>query len=129
MRHAITIFAVDDVARAAAFYEAAVGARRRVDVGVYVELDLPDGPGVGVYQRDGFAKNTGRPNAPCTAGSTTGTEIYFRVDDVDAAVSRALAAGAVMLSPAATRPWGETVAYVADPDGNVLAFARESGDE
>lgn len=129
MRHAITIFAVDDVARAARFYEAAVGARRRVDVGVYVELDLPDGPGVGVYERAGFTKNFGRPNAPCAAGSTTGTEIYFRVDDVGAAVTRAVAAGAAMLSPAAARPWGETVAYVADPDGNVLAFAMPSGGE
>jgi predicted enzyme related to lactoylglutathione lyase len=126
MRHAITIFAVDDVARAARFYEAAVGAKPRLDVGVYAELDLPDGPGVGVYQREGFAKNTGRPSTPCGAGSTTGTELYFRVDDVDAALARALAAGAVMLSPTTARPWGETVAYVADPDRNVLAFAMPS---
>jgi lactoylglutathione lyase len=124
MRHAITIFAVADVARAAQFYETVFGARRRVDVGIYVELDMPDGPGVGIYLRDGFARNTGHAVTPPTAGATTSTELYFRVADVDATVARALAAGAELLSPAAARPWGEVVAYVADPDGNVLAFAR-----
>lgn len=123
MRHAITIFAVLDVARAARFYETVFGARRRVDVDVFVELDMPDGPAVGLYQRDGFARNTGRRTAPSAPGTTTSTEIYFRVADVEDAVARALAAGAAMLSPAASRPWGEVVAYVADPDGNVLAFA------
>ncbi len=126
MRHAITILAVDDVARAAAFYVEALGATPRLDVGVYAELDLPAGPALGVYLRGGFERNTGRAATPPAAGATTSTELYFRVDDVDAALARAIAAGAALLSPGAPRPWGEDVAYVADPDGNVLAFARAS---
>lgn len=125
MRHAITILAVDDVARAARFYVDALGAKPRVDVGVYAELDMPDGPAIGVYLRAGFERNTGRAATPLAAGATSSTELYFRVDDVDAALARALAAGAQLLSPAAPRPWGEDVAYVADSDGNVLAFARK----
>jgi len=126
MRHAITIFAVSDVARAARFYEAALGATPRLDVGVFAELDLPDGPAIGVYLRGGFERNTGRAATAPAAGATTSTELYFRVDDVAAALARALAAGAHLLSPAAPRPWGEVVAYAADPDGNVLAFAQPS---
>jgi lactoylglutathione lyase len=126
MRHAITIFAVDDVARAARFYEAALGAKPRLDVGVFAELDMPDGPAIGVYLRGGFERNTGRPATPPAAGATTSTELYFRVDDVAATLARALAAGAHLLSPTAPRPWGEVVAYAADPDGNVLAFAQPS---
>lgn len=124
MRHALTILAVDDVARAARFYETVFGWRRRVDVPVYVEFETPDGPGLGVYLRNGFARNTGRSPAPRVSGTTTGTELYFRVEDVAAAVARAVAAGAGLLSPAASREWGDEVAYIADPDGNVVAFAR-----
>lgn len=124
MRHAITIFAVDDVQRSVRFYETVFGARPRVDAGVYAELDMPDGPAIGLYQRAGFATNTARPVTRPAAGETAGAELYFRVDDVDACVERALAAGAALLLPAAQRPWGEVVAYVADPDGFVLAFAR-----
>ena len=124
MRHALTILAVDDVARAARFYETTFGWKRRVDVPVYVEFDTGDGPRLGVYLRRGFAVNTRCDPAPRVVGATTATELYFVVDDVDAAVARALAAGARMLSPCAPRDWGDDVAYVEDPDGNVIAFAR-----
>lgn len=124
MRHALTILAVSDLPRAARFYEEVFGWRRHVDVPVYVEFEIPEGPALGVYLRGGFARNTGRPAAPGVPASTTSTELYFRVDDVEGAVRRALAAGAELLSPPVPRDWGDVVAYVADPDGNVLAFAR-----
>jgi catechol 2,3-dioxygenase-like lactoylglutathione lyase family enzyme len=125
MHQLLTIFGVRDVERSARFYEAAFGWRRVVDVPVYVEFAVPDGPRLGVYQRSGFAKNTGRPSAPSVPETTTATELYFRVADVDAAASAALAAGAELLSPRAPRDWGDEAAYVADPDGNVIVFARE----
>jgi predicted enzyme related to lactoylglutathione lyase len=125
MRQAITILAVDDVERAARFYETVFAWKRQVDIPVYVEFTVPDGPGLSVYLRQGFARNTGRVVAPSVRGATTSTELYFRVDDVAAATARAVAAGAELLSPTALRDWGEEVAYVADPDGNVLAFAAK----
>jgi predicted enzyme related to lactoylglutathione lyase len=124
MRQILTILAVDDVARSARFYETVFGWRRHVDVPVYVEFEVEGAPNLGVYLRGGFARNTGRAPSPPAPDATTSTELYFRVDDVGAAVARALAAGAELLSPAAARDWGDEVAYVADPDGNVLAFAR-----
>src|SRR5262245_59831607 len=44
MRQLLTILAVDDLARAARFYEAAFGWRRHVDVPVYVEFETGSGP-------------------------------------------------------------------------------------
>jgi predicted enzyme related to lactoylglutathione lyase len=129
MRHVLTILAVADLTRAARFYETVFGWRRSVDVPVYVQFATPDGPGLGVYARQNFARNTRRDAAPSVAGTTTATELYFLVEDVGAAVARALAAGAELLSPAAVRDWGDEVAYVADPDGNVLAFARAGHEE
>ncbi len=43
-------------------------------------------------------------------------EIAFTVDDVPAALRRATEAGARLVQSPRQTPWGQTVAYVADPD-------------
>lgn len=119
----LVILAVADVARARAFYTAAFGWPVRVDVPVYVELEAPGGLRVGLYERRGFGRNTGRvPTAP-RPGELAPTELYLRVDDLGAACRDVEAAGARPLSPPAPRDWGDVVAYFADPDGTVLALA------
>ena len=50
-------------------------------------------------------------------------ELFVYVDDVDATVERLRAEGIRVLREAAEMPWGERVAYVADPDGNVVSLA------
>jgi lactoylglutathione lyase len=50
-------------------------------------------------------------------------EMFVYVDDVDAAVELMRDGGAKLLREPATMPWGERVAYVADPDGNPVALA------
>ncbi|WP_224192860.1 VOC family protein [Nannocystis pusilla] len=53
-------------------------------------------------------------------------ELCVYVDDVDATAARLEAAGApIVLAPTDT-PWGERVAYVADPDGNLVMLTREA---
>ena len=120
---AIVILAVDDVERASAFYRAAFGWRVRAAVPVYVELDTGGGTAVALYLRSGFGANTGAAALASPTTGTTATELYVRVDDLDDAVRRLSAAGARELSAAAPRPWGDTAAYFADPDGNVVAVA------
>ncbi|MCC7434306.1 MAG: VOC family protein [Methanoregulaceae archaeon] len=51
-------------------------------------------------------------------------ELYLSVDDPGAFFERALANGAEALSPLARRDWGDEVAYCADLDGHILAFAE-----
>lgn len=123
-RHVLTILAVRNLARSTAFYRAGFGWPLRVEAPVYVELELPDGRGLGLYTRDGYAKNTGEMPAAVPEGAITGTELYFHVDDVEVALQRLVAAGASVLSPAAPRDWGDVAAYVADPDGNVVVVAK-----
>ena len=127
VRHILTILAVRDLPRAVRFYRDAFGWPTTVDVPVYVELALPGGQRLGLYDREGFARNTGQPAAEWSGAGTTGTEIYFHCDDLDAAIARCAAAGATALSPRAERPWGDEAAYFADPDGNVLVLARPLG--
>jgi predicted enzyme related to lactoylglutathione lyase len=123
-RHVLTILAVRDLARAAAFYRAAFGWVLRVEAPVYVELELPDGRGLGLYLREAYAKNIRQMPVALVEAEITGTELYFHVDDVDEAVQQLVGAGARMLSPAAARDWGDFAAYLADLDGNVIVVAR-----
>ncbi len=123
-RHVLTILAVQDLQRSAAFYGQAFAWPVQVDTPVYVELALPDGRGLGLYQREGFGKNTGQVPTVVPAGELAGHELYFHVDDLAAMVSRLGDAGARLLSPAAVRDWGDEAAYFADPDGNVIVVAR-----
>ena len=123
-RHILTILAVADLDRSARFYRQAFDWPARVEVPVYVELALPDGRGLGLYRREGFAHNTGRTPAVVSDGGTTATEIYLHCADLDAAIARLDQMGAHRLSARAPRDWGDEAAYYADPDGNVLVLAR-----
>jgi len=123
-RQALTILAVDNLAEAVAFYDAALGWPHVVDVPVYVEMQHPTGQRLGLYVRDAYAGNTGLP-ATRTADDEVGSaELYFYVHDLDAAVQRLQAAGASVLSPRAARDWGDEAAYVRDPFGHVVVVAR-----
>ncbi len=123
-RHNLTILAVRDLERSIRFYRDAFGWPQCVDVPVFAQFTLPEGRGVGLYQQDAFAANTGiRPTLP-PAGRIGGAELYLEVDDLEGAVARLEAAGARLLSAAALRDWGDEAAYFADPDGHVLVVAR-----
>jgi predicted enzyme related to lactoylglutathione lyase len=120
---ALVILAVEELARAAQFYDQAFGWKRTVATSVYIELALPGGMRLGLYDREGFRRNIGQMPAR-RQGEATATELYLYVSDLDVAFAKATAAGARMLSPVSARDWGDLVGYVADPDGNVLALAK-----
>jgi predicted enzyme related to lactoylglutathione lyase len=120
---ALVILAVEDLARARAFYAAAFGWTERVAVSVYAEFELPAGMCLGLYERRGFALNTGETPCQIPAGAIASTELYFVVLDLDAEIARVTAAGARPLSPRMVRGWGDEAAYFADPDGNVLVLS------
>ena len=77
--------------------------------------------------RDGFAASAGIEEGEIGDARYTGAEVYVKVDDLDAAIERLGDAGATALSPRREREWGHEAAYFADPDGNVVAVAREVG--
>lgn len=124
--HVLTILAVPDLARAVAFYDTALGWPHTVDTAVYVELEQCE-QRLGLYQREGFAKNTNLLPVVIPDGAIAPAELYFRAADLDATIAALERAGARLLSPRAPRPWGEDVAYFADPFGHVLAFTQSPG--
>lgn len=50
-------------------------------------------------------------------------EFFVYVDDVDDVPNELQSAGAVTLRDPADMPWGERLAFVQDPEGNVVALA------
>ena len=62
----------------------------------------------------------GRPQRPATGHRI---ELCVYVDDVDATYARA-AGHAERVSGPADTPWGERVAWIADPDGNLVMLTR-----
>lgn len=125
VRFGYTILYVDDVARSLGFYERALGVQRRFlhESGDYGELEtgatalafatheLAASNLPGVYE--GATANGGRPPF----------EVCFVTEDVEGAYERAVDAGADPVTEPQTKPWGQDVAYVRDPDGNLIEFA------
>jgi catechol 2,3-dioxygenase-like lactoylglutathione lyase family enzyme len=122
MRLDIVILAVENLARARAFYESVFGWPIVVSAPVYVELDAGSAR-VGLYDRRSFGKNTGETPPAAAPNELSRTELYVRVDSLPRAIARLEAAQARCLSPLARRPWGDDAAYFADPDGNVVVVA------
>jgi lactoylglutathione lyase len=54
-------------------------------------------------------------------------ELWLYCDDVDEAVERLSAEGTSVLRAPEDMPWGERLAYVADPDGNPISIAAPLG--
>lgn len=116
MKLGYTILYVADVRKSLAFYAAAFGLETRFlhPSGDFGELET-GGTALAFSSRElirSLGKNPqpARPEAPCF-------EIALTTDDVEAALARAVAAGATLKQPAERMPWGQTVAYVADIDG------------
>lgn len=115
---------VADQAASARFYSAALAAAPTLDVPGMTELPLPGGGQLGLMPEAGIGRLLGI-DAP--ASRPPRAELYLRVPDPAAAHARALAAGGTELAPLQARDWGDDVAYSADADGHVLAFARRTG--
>lgn len=124
VRHVLTILAVEQLGPSAQFYRSAFGWPVHVETPVYVEMSLPGGQRLGLYERESFGKNTGRVPVRIDDGELAPCELYLYADDVPDAVARLRAAGARELSALALRPWGDEAAYFSDPSGNVLVVAR-----
>lgn len=116
MKLRYTILYVADVPEALAFYERAFGLPRRMlhPSGDYGELDT-GGTSLSFSSRRLIAALGKSPAAPDPARPTF--EIAFETNDVAAAWERALAAGAEPVQPPRQEEWGQTTAYVRDPDG------------
>lgn len=125
MRAAELILYVREQRAAADFYTAVLGVAPILDVPGMTEFALGSACKLGLMPERGIQRLLGAalPD-PAGARGVPRAELYLSVDDPAAYHRRALAHGAVELSPLAPRDWGDEAAYSLDPDGHVLVFAR-----
>ena len=119
IKFAYTILYVQDVERSIAFYEKAFGFTRKFisPDNSYGELSTGEttlsfatSSLANSNLKDGFIESS-LTNKPF------GIEIGFTTENVEETLQAALGAGAVLAEIAKTKPWGQVVAYVRDPDG------------
>ncbi len=118
------ILYVADQGRSKNFYSHLFGRGPVLDVPGMTEFELGPGVKLGLMPEQGIARIISGPLPhPAQGQGVPRCELYLLVTDLEAAVRRAVEAGALPVDPAADRDWGHRVAYFADPDTHVLALA------
>ena len=108
-RGSFPILGVEDLSAAVSFYER---------LGFAQTYAFPPGgqPAFVTVERDGAVLGIARRDRP--AADRFSYWVY--VDDVDGTFASLAAAGAPVDAAPRTEPWGERVARVRDPDGNIV---------
>lgn len=125
MKEIMFILYVADQSASRDFYKTVLQLDPSLDVPGMTEITLKSGVMIGLMPNDGIARILGDalPH-PAEGKGIPRCEVYLKLENAQSYVNRALGSGAILVSPMQERPWGDTAAYVADPDGHVLAFAE-----
>ncbi|MCC7403632.1 MAG: VOC family protein [Bdellovibrionales bacterium] len=120
-----TILFVADQSRSRDFYAKVLMTKPVLDVPGMTEF-LLGGPAVlGLMPNVGIKKLLGEAiRNPAESENIPKAELYLVVEDPTLMFERAVKEGARVLSEFAMRDWGDTVAYVQDFDGHIIALAQ-----
>jgi PhnB protein len=119
---------VGDAAAAIDFYKRAFGAEEQVRMHApdgkigHAELQIGDSK---VMLSDPFPQSSTR--SPKELGGTS-SSVFMYVEDVDATVERAAAAGATVTMEVADQFWGDRFGTISDPFGHVWSIATHVED-
>lgn len=122
LKLAYTIFYVKDVVKTIEFYEKAFGFQRKFIAETLEYGELETGATTLSFALLGLANSNLSKGfvASDPAARPFGMEIGISTDNVPNTVQAALDAGATLTEEAKTKPWGQTVAYVRDPEGFLI---------
>ena len=122
-----TILYVRDVVKTVEFYETAFGMQRKFIAPENVYAELLSGETTlsfaslelaGSNLSQGFLESDLRHKP-------FGIEIGFTSANVEETVNNAIRVGATLVEQPKTKPWGQVVAYVRDPDGFLVEICTE----
>ncbi|MDY7230255.1 VOC family protein [Hyalangium rubrum] len=119
------MLSTESLERAVGFYKELLGGvetYRFPDSGppAFIALRLGESE-LGIGAIGSAAPLHGQPQRPAQGHRI---ELCVYVDDVDATIERLRSGGVPVLLEPIDQPWGERVAYVADPDGNLVMLTR-----
>jgi lactoylglutathione lyase len=125
MRRAFPVIYARDVARTVDFYERLLGFERQY------QFPTDGEPGYVGLRRDEADLGVVDESSPrqmigASMGDGPRFELFVYVEDVDSSIRSMEAAGVPLLREPEDMPWGERVAFVADPEGNPVTLAAPS---
>jgi len=106
------------------FYQNLLQQTPSLDVPGMTEFQLTETVKLGLMPNNGMAKIIGDNLPHPQAGhGIPRCEIYLKVKNPQDYIQRGIASGGLLISKLSARDWGDTVAYIADLDGHILALA------
>lgn len=105
----------------AEFFVRRLGFEVEMQAEGFASLRHPDGTANLIFLRTGLA--TFKP-AHRAGAAGEGLLLAFVVDDLDAEFGRLEAAGAEVVTPPETEPWGERYCQFADPNGLIVQLVQ-----
>lgn len=125
MTKAHFIMYVADQHASTRFYSCVLGLEPALEVPGMTEFQLGADAVLGLMpERSAASLLDLSPERLASHNSVPRNELYLMVDDPAAYHLRSLTAGGREISGLSPRDWGHEAAYSCDPDGHVLAFAR-----
>ena len=112
------ILYVNDFEKTMDFYKGILGLPIKMQQDTYVEFDT-GAITLSINTRKDVKELTGL-NVPEGSASTQTFEVGFVVEDVVATIGNPASTRGYNHKGTITKPWGQTVAYVADPDGHYI---------
>ncbi|HEY2420531.1 MAG TPA: VOC family protein [Neobacillus sp.] len=112
------ILYVNDFEKTMNFYNEILGLPVKMQQDTYVEFDT-GAVTLSINTRKSVKELIGL-NVPEAPASTQTFEVGFVVEDVAATIETLRQQGVPIIKEPVTKPWGQTVAYVADPDGHYI---------
>lgn len=127
MKPRITVITlgVDNLERAVDFYSNGLGLPtdgiigQEYEYGAVAFFDLESGLKLAVWPRVSIAHDTGIAVSGASATEMTIGQNVNTKEEVDSAMSKAIAAGAKIIKPASDTFWGGYSGYFQDPDGHI----------
>lgn len=122
LQFAYTILYVKDVIKTIEFYERAFGFKRKFIAPENEYGELATGNTILSFASIELAKtNLSDGFTESSVNSKPfGMEVAFSTNEVQQAYDKAIKEGAIAVETPKQKPWGQTVAYVKDPDGFII---------
>jgi catechol 2,3-dioxygenase-like lactoylglutathione lyase family enzyme len=114
----IITLGVSDLKRSITFYRDGLGLPTTYKEGEGIAFFPLKGTWLALYPSDALAEDAYLPPERSRFGGMTLAYNVQSKEEVDKVISQALAAGALLLKPAADTFWGGYSGYFADPDGH-----------
>lgn len=108
------------------FYSLVLDKAPLLDVPGMTEFLLTEKTKLGLMPETGIYKILGNKTPhPSVGNGIPRCELYLKSENLNFYFQNAIIAGAKIISLPAARDWGDKVAYIADPDGHIIALAEK----